>query len=371
MKKKTKVNKKKLDSLLLVLLLTAVLLIMSTYAWFTANRTVTIGSIDIHVETASGLMISANGKAWGTSITVDDIKLASSRDSEKGGYERAANQLPVDLAPTSTALQFSTTKPQFLEMFYGEVNQDKESKAYYLTATSQTEYEVDGVNGHYVAFDVFLKSGNPEENLYVVPDIKEMKYNQATNSYSVVQPSEERGIANAARVAIIRGTTTTDAENQNSVINDTTTENGRVLMWEPNYDSHTLKSIANAKDLYDKTITADNEYINYKGVNSDIDEATKVLIQNTDSDSRFTDVTPTWASKKGTIDPSLRMPTDDLVEDGKHYGILRGATKYRIYMWVEGQDIDCENNASGSYLQFDLSFSLDEGETVYDVGEKK
>lgn len=76
MKKKTKVNKKKLDSLLLVLLLTAVLLIMSTYAWFTANRTVTVGSIDIHVETASGLMISADGKEWGTSVTVDQIKNA-------------------------------------------------------------------------------------------------------------------------------------------------------------------------------------------------------------------------------------------------------------------------------------------------------
>lgn len=363
MKKKTKVNKKKLDSLLLVLLLTAVLLIMSTYAWFTANRTVTVGSIDIHVETASGLMISADGKEWGTSVTVDQIK-----NAYNNGYTMAANQLPVDLAPTSTALKFSTAKPQFLEMFYGEVNQDKESKDYYLTATSQTANEVNGVNGYYVAFDVFLKSGNPEKNLYVAPDIKEMKYDQAAGTYSVVQPAEERGIANAARVAIIRGTTTTDADSQNSVINNTSTAGGKVLMWEPNYNNHTLKSIANAKDLYDKTITADNEYINYKGINSDISEASKVRIQDTDSDSRFTDVTPTWASKKGTIDPSLKMPTD-LADGGENYGILRGATKYRIYMWIEGQDIDCENNASGSYLQFDLSFSLDEGETVYDEVE--
>ena len=50
MKKKTKVSKKKLDSLLLVLLLTAVLLIMSTYAWFTANRTVSIGNLDVRIE---------------------------------------------------------------------------------------------------------------------------------------------------------------------------------------------------------------------------------------------------------------------------------------------------------------------------------
>lgn len=365
MKKKTKVNKKKLDSLLLVLLLTAVLLIMSTYAWFTANRTVTVGSIDIHVETASGLMISADGKEWGTSVTVDQIK-----NAYNNGYTMAANQLPVDLAPTSTALNFSTTKPQFLEMFYGEVNQDKESKDYYLTATSQTAYEVNGVNGHYVAFDVFLKSGNPEKDLYVAPKIKEMKYDQASNTYSEMQPAEERGIANAARVAIIRGSTTTDADTQNSVINDTSTAGGKVLMWEPNYDNHTEKSIVNAKKLYNKTITANNEYIDYTGINSEITEASKIRVQDTDTDSRFSTVAPTWASKKGTIDPSLKMPSD-LVDGSESFGILRGATKYRIYMWVEGQDIDCENNASGSYLQFDLSFSLDKGETEYNPGDKK
>ena len=39
--------------------------------------------------------------------------------------------------------------------------------------------------------------------------------------------------------------------------------------------------------------------------------------------------------------------------------LASGITKYRIYMWVEGQDIDCENFASGTYLQYNLSFSLD------------
>jgi hypothetical protein len=40
-------------------------------------------------------------------------------------------------------------------------------------------------------------------------------------------------------------------------------------------------------------------------------------------------------------------------------GLAAGITKYRIYLWVEGQDVDCENNASGTDIQYDLSFSLD------------
>ena len=55
-----------------------------------------------------------------------------------------------------------------------------------------------------------------------------------------------------------------------------------------------------------------------------------------------------WQTTKAET-PNLSIP------DGK----TAGATKYRVYMWIEGQDIDCENNASGTDLEFNLSFSLD------------
>lgn len=36
-----------------------------------------------------------------------------------------------------------------------------------------------------------------------------------------------------------------------------------------------------------------------------------------------------------------------------------GYTKMRIYMWLEGQDVDCFTGASGTYLNFDLQFQVD------------
>ena len=39
--------------------------------------------------------------------------------------------------------------------------------------------------------------------------------------------------------------------------------------------------------------------------------------------------------------------------------LQHGITKFRAYMWVEGQDVDCENSASGTYLRYDLKFSLE------------
>ena len=37
-----------------------------------------------------------------------------------------------------------------------------------------------------------------------------------------------------------------------------------------------------------------------------------------------------------------------------------GITKYRIYWWVEGQDVDTENNATNSYMTLNLEFSIKE-----------
>ena len=37
--------------------------------------------------------------------------------------------------------------------------------------------------------------------------------------------------------------------------------------------------------------------------------------------------------------------------------ILNLAQKIRIYMWLEGQDVDCEDNASYGDISFKLEFT--------------
>ena len=40
------------------------------------------------------------------------------------------------------------------------------------------------------------------------------------------------------------------------------------------------------------------------------------------------------------------------------FTLRKGITKIRIYMWIEGQDVDCENNASFDDIQFDLQLTV-------------
>ena len=96
MKKRTKASKKRLNNLLILLLLTAVLLVMSTYAWFTANRTVRVDTIDVNVATQGGLQISANGTDWKTVITKDDLITADQNVTS------IVNQMPELMSPVSS-----------------------------------------------------------------------------------------------------------------------------------------------------------------------------------------------------------------------------------------------------------------------------
>ena len=42
----------------------------------------------------------------------------------------------------------------------------------------------------------------------------------------------------------------------------------------------------------------------------------------------------------------------------KVFSLKAGITKVRMYMWIEGQDVDREDDASGSNIAFDLQLTV-------------
>ena len=366
MKKKTKANKQRLNNLLIVLLLSSMLLVMSTYAWFTANKTVNIDSIDVKVSTTSGLQISADGEDWKTVLDKTDLVKAKA-----GKYAEATNQLPKEMSPVSTVL--NVNRNGRLDMFFGDVYADLDPDSttygeYVLESSLLTSdddgnnMEMDGNNGKYIAFDVFLKSGNKAEDLYMSGNVKEIKYlgDDADGNpiYEDVANTNASGIANAARIGLIKGGNTTSTLGGDA--RALSTVNGKSFMWEPNADTHTANGIANGVSLGWITTLAQvgAAPVAYAGIKAETPADTAVAlsqITQTGAPDLAQNITPTWTSKRDEV-PNLQFPTD-AKENG--YALNNGVTKFRIYMWVEGQDIDAENFASGSYLEYNLSFSLD------------
>ena len=331
-KKNNKKAKKqrKLLLALLMLLLTFVTLSTSTYAWFTANKTVTVSSINVNVAAANGLQISVDAIEWKAVVTNDDIKrIITAKGTDTDTYPTAVNQLPsseTSLAPVSTVGTITDGK---MEMFLGEIDADAQG-TYKLTSTKSTETNTT-TGGHFVAFDLFFQV-QAETQIYL------------TNAAQVIAGNTDSGIHNAARVAfIIEGTKaagTAAGEIQ------TLAGGNDAIIWEPNNDVHTAAAVQHALNTYGlQTSTAGAAPINYYGLKAAFSDGE--LLTSTNSD-KFGQVTMDITTPAAGIEQTAFKPV---------FLLPAGVTKVRVYMWIEGQDVDCENNASGGDITFDLQFS--------------
>ena len=328
MSKRSK-RKANLKSSLLVLLLIAILLMASTYAWFTANTQVTISTLDVNVQAKNGLQISADGTNWKTILTPDDI----SPDNVSALYPGNTNQIPTIMEPVSTAGNVDTSTGT-LNMFYGTVKANVDDGEWELTATKETDTK--GTNGKYIAFDVFLRVD------------KESQLSLTQASKVTDKDASGKGLENSTRVAFL-------VEGNQPVGTELTTiqglkgaQDGTTYIWEPNSDAHTAAAQANAKDNYGVDITTGTQgatQVKHYGIKAVIDSGIKLI-------NTHTGASPDSFTQVNTIQTSTNMTDTSLLT------LSAGITKVRIYMWVEGQDFDCDNTASGSNLSFDLQFSI-------------
>ena len=317
---------RRLFILLLLLVFMIVLLGSATHAWFSSNKHATIESIDINVATITGLQISVDAINWGNEVTKEQII-----DAYKT-YPSSSNQLPDTLANVSTAGNVSNG---LLDMFYGVTSEEKDG-GFTLTTYKQEEMRCTGdteceYSKHYIAFDIFLLVTTPAT------------IGITANSSVIPQPgTQDKGAQNAARVGfVIEGTVDPGATSAAQLLkggNDS-------YIWEPNYDVHTVDGVAAAKDVYGITTTqSGGSRIPYKGVNAEF--YTPIYIDQTDKSSYFTSVNPKVATIQGFTANQTLM------------SIPAGITKVRVYMWLEGQDVDMENKASGSSLLYNLELAM-------------
>ena len=72
---------KELRSLIITATLSAIILSVSTYAWFIGMRTVSVSSFDVSIASTDSLLLSLNGRDWDTTVEIskeilDDVSYA-------------------------------------------------------------------------------------------------------------------------------------------------------------------------------------------------------------------------------------------------------------------------------------------------------
>lgn len=313
---------------LIMLFSTGVFLSTATYAWFTANRTVAISDIQVNVEAQDGIQVSADGINWRSIINVDELNNIEST------YEDSVNQIPTVLEPVSTGGVM--TEEGMMEMFFGSVTTNVDGD--YILVAERFEETRNNENGKFVAFDLFfrLDSENP---IFLTP-----------NSGVETPDATDTGIKNAARVAFVNLGTAPIGSSTEVIQGLNAGESASVYIWEPNYNSHTAAAIAHASNTYGLDITVGGPAVPYSGVIAEIDETDNMLVgEATEANfpGFFQDVQPDYLTVEEFTDyvPVFTLP--------------EGITKMRLYMWVEGQDVDAENTASGGNAIFSIQLTVD------------
>ena len=333
--------------LLLAFIFTIVILSTSTYAWFTSNMTVSVQPLDVQVSSGSGIQISTDGEHWKSMITLADIQT---------GYTNSVNKVPTsDMAPMSTVEAYYSNNAypsDGLHMFKGTIVNDVTDGTMYLNSVE--ELDTSTAEKNYIAFDLFLKLD------YKATEQAPTQQVYFTSGTGIVATGAARtSIEYAGRMGfVVQGnlaSSNTPAQFQ------ALKGHSLVAIYEPNYDVHTDNGLANGRDNYGITTysaTGNSTSVPYYGLISEFaydaeatpapgttNNPTGVPLDDTDS-NRFTAVSPTYKTTIGNNSTFNFMQMSP------------GVTKIRVYMWIEGQDIDCENNASGGQVQFNLGFTL-------------
>lgn len=359
---KRKNSKSRLLLLILLLILTLGIGTVGTYAWFTSNKVVDVTDLEVQVRAVNGLEISSDAETWGVRVTKEDLV---------DGYVGDTNQLPDILGASSTT---GTVTDSLMDMYFGKVttscadgSTNCDSPVYRLTTEKPAEikcYDSVGVNEndgtvsncngkYYMAFDIFLKVDQDSELLLT------------QNANVLNTDANDLGIKNSTRVAFVvqgnipydqyrdgieneDGTTTTGPAAARA-LNGATADN--VYIWEPNADAHTSSGVAAALKYYGITTSDGSSRLSYEGVKANILSTSTDVVSLTETNSTK------WPAYFETVTPEIATNEEHTGASTK-ITLAAGVTKVRVYYWVEGQDVDAENDATGSNMKLNLEFTI-------------
>ena len=386
--KKRKYNEKhskKIRKLAAICFLIAIFLSVSTYAWFIGMKTVKVSEFDINIATTEGLFLSMDGSDWTYNLDVNEATQYANNTNQIDGVELIPLSSVGDMDSTTSRMKLFeksslTAVPGGYRLLSAQVNNYTEQEP-----NTQAYIEGDG----YVAFDLFIKNLSGEE-YYVTndPENEEAIYLNTNSSVTVATDGgvENTGIENSIRVAFTQlGRVKADTIDQDTITGITCADDPdgvaqvtgicrSAQIWEPNDTAH----VQNAINWYDKSClarTAADVYSSSSYTSSDdgtttctdivdgtayptyaisrrIDVADGVNIYDGAAFNTYAANTIDYATYAAALDKSpyklVEYPnfTDTMKNiagaERPQFMTLapNSITKVRVYIYLEGQDID-------------------------------
>lgn len=381
---KDKMRERKIRNITIVLVFSAIVSILATFAWFFGMRSVYISSFDIDIAATDSLLLSLDGKAWDTLVHIDK----SNYDDLDVVYEGHTNSWG-SLIPVSSVGKVDG-KSSRLVLY--EQSSITPSKGGYRIMTSRVENHKNLTKAEpngYIAFDLFVKNFSARQYISELNILDEEAIYLTTNSEVKVSDSglKGTGIENSARVAFTQigrviGTTLNQEKITTIKCNGDNNKNSNVVdgvtgicrdstIWEPNDLDHEENAIkyyntscrrrtgnnVHSNSSYSgscKTVV-DGKYYRTYAVNSPI--------KSSDNVDRYDGRDYNYYTKSNKL-TEFNYFTDSMKDltgiDRPEIFTLspNSITKLRIYVYIEGQDID-----NYTFAQLGNSFTVNFGFT--------
>ena len=389
MKEKSRKNKRKseMNAMFFIILLALVMFIISTYAWFSTQKNVSITNLTGTVEVAEGLEISLDADKWSNGLVLgtEDGQLSIIDDAYSGNH----NLSPSEMLPVSTLGLVSGSQTD-LKMLRGKIENSKElSEIKSMVETDDTPSS--STYPGYFAFDIFLKNNSKTDN----DDELQLNYDSLLEILEADKSAT--GLQNTARVAFALYNGTADVMAEQAEILKQTAGIGvgsspvsikNVAIWEPNSNDHVSYIVQNNNKITwssaDAAKYATKQLGNgSKGFDVNTQMPTYGLkdssIGSSISDIYKWDGSESNIQKQNTLQTTKKAESDYTIKEGVQNLISTtdGTSKFtipankicrvRIYLWLEGQDVDCINYAShGGGVK--VNIGLVKGSTVGATG---
>lgn len=313
--KKT-IKKRAFVSAIAMLIVSAIVLTSSTFAWFSISKQATVESMDLTVSSPEGIQISANASAWTANLTIDEIfNTDETTTSRYDAYEGNANLYPADLVPVSSAFEYSDTDTGRVIFYKATLDDTGHAK---VSTVSQTAGNAN--NAGLIAFDLFFKVAKDTTVYFGTSEFKD-------NSSSDVLTALRVGFTPLGNLAI--GSTAAEAQ----ALNTFTRGEGNIV-----YEVDSMKRSADAESLGQTDGRLDTKYLAGTGASG---QTTNGILDN-----GFAHAT------------AAKLVRDTDAASVKSFTLNAGVTKMRVFLWVEGNDVDCQNSIAGAAFTAALKFTI-------------
>jgi hypothetical protein len=390
MQKQNVRRKKRVRNLVAICSLTAIILSVSTYAWFIGMRTVNVTSFDVQIKSTESLALSIDGVHWDQTVSINSTNAATAFAGNTNSWGGAG------LIPMSS---IGIMDPAVSRMIlYEKASLTTTPGGYRLLASRVHNYDGEPLNAEqngYVAFDLFVKNFSGPQYYSELDTLNEEAIYLTTDSAVTVSADgvDNTGIENSVRVAFgqvgrVVGTTTDAAvitgitcepdpeSGLPSIIGPVTGICRTAQIWEPNDKKHVAAAISwydtSCLPRTDADLTLKSSYTEGQHCGTVVDGtayptyAVKTIITPADQIDVYDGAvynSYTASITNGKLDPYPYFTDSHKILKGTtrpQFMTLapNSITKVRIYVYIEGQDVDNYDFASiGKQISIKFGFT--------------